>query len=48
MSQTIKNKDSKDRRASLAAYGRMLALKYPEFARIWDRELSSEVVLVGE
>ncbi len=44
----LRAKDSKDRRASLAAYGRMLALKYPEFARIWDRELSSEVVLVGE
>ena len=44
----LRAKDSKERRASLAAYGRLLALKYPEFARIWDRELSSEVVMVGE
>lgn len=38
----------KPRRAALAQYGRMLAQQYPEFARIWERELSSEVVLVGE
>jgi hypothetical protein len=44
----LRAKDSKERRASLAAYGRLLAIKYPEFARIWDRELSSEVVMVGE
>ena len=44
----LRAKASKGRRASLAQYGRLLAEQYPEFGRIWDRELSSEVELVGE
>ena len=44
----LRSKAGKKRRAALAEYGRLLSVKYPEFARIWERELSAEVELVGE
>ena len=44
----LRAKSNTEVRARLAAYGRSLISVYPEFQRIYDRELSAEVELVVE